>query len=102
MNELVYLLKVDENEKLFEQLQLHLMVEEIPHYVRLATLAPISNYGYAADNEGTLLAWLDKGVIYGDPEDRGVPRTFVPWQNIAYLSEGDSLKEQMMLEAAAD
>lgn len=100
MNELVYLLKVAESEALFEQLGHHLLLDEIPHYVRVASIAPLSNYGYGPESEGTLLAWLEQGIIYGDAENPEVPSTFVPWQNIAYISGGDALKSRLTEEAA--
>lgn len=100
MNELVYLLKVAESDVLFEKLAQHLLLDEIPHYVRVATIAPLTNYGYGTGSEGSLLAWLDQGLVYGDIDNPDVPTTFVPWQNIAYISGGDQFKTQLEEETA--
>ncbi len=100
MNELIYLMRVAESEALFERLAEVLLVEEIPHFIRLATIAPLSNFGYKPDTEGTILALNEFGIVFGDPADTSVPKAFVPWQNVAYLAEGDSLKEQAMREEA--
>lgn len=99
MNELVYLFKVADSEALFEKLGYFLLLDEAPHYVRVSTLAPLTNYGYGPGSEGALLAWLDEGLVYGDLDNTEIPTTFVPWHNISYISSGDALK--MQLDAGA-
>ena len=72
-----------------------LSLSAAPSHVRLATLAPLSNYGYPADAEGALLTIGDLGLVIGADGREDVPRDFVPWQNISYISDGSSLaKEQ--------
>lgn len=99
MNELVYLMRVAEEESVFEKIAAHLHVTEIPHWVRVATLAPLSTYGFGPGTEGALLGWNDAGITFGLPDDPSVPRSFVPWQNIAYIAEGDAVIEEMSQQA---
>ena len=40
------------------------------------------------------MAWTDSGITYGVAGDPNVPRTFVPWQNIAFIAEGDIVIDQ--------
>lgn len=62
-----------------------------PSHVRLSTLAPLSNYGYPPDTEGSLLRINDSGLVIGADGREDVPRDFVPWQNVSYISDGSSL-----------
>lgn len=93
MNEFVYMLRVAENEALLASLAKALTLKEFPHYVRVATLAPLSTFGYLAGMEAAILSWTDAGLSIGLPEDVSVPRAFIPWQNISYVAEGDLMKE---------
>ncbi|MEW6282238.1 MAG: hypothetical protein AB1758_26770, partial [Candidatus Eremiobacterota bacterium] len=63
-------------------------------WVRLATLAPLSNYGYGESTVGALLAVDADGVVIGSEHDPTVPRLFVPWQNVAYLADGTLLADR--------
>jgi hypothetical protein len=101
MNELVYLMRVAEDDELFEKIAVHLQVKEIPHWVRVSTLAPLSTFGYGPGAEGAILTWTDAGITYGLVEDPTVPRVFVPWQNIAYIAEGDAAVEEWAREQQA-
>jgi hypothetical protein len=72
-----------------------LSLSAAPTHVRLATLAPLSNYGYPAGTEGALLKINDHGLVVGADGREDVPRDFIPWQNVSYISDGSSLaKEQ--------
>ncbi len=102
MNELVYLMRIADDDQLFEKIAIHLQVTEIPHWVRVSTIAPLSTYGYGPGAEGALLAWTDAGITFGLPDDPSVPRAFVPWQNIAYVAEGDSIIEDMSAQESLD
>lgn len=68
-----------------------LMVPSAPTHVRLATMAPLSNYGYPAGVEGCLLRLNDNGIVVGAEDKPEVPRDFVPWQNVSYISDGSLL-----------
>lgn len=92
MQELLYLLKVPQDEVLQEVLQELLACAAPPTYVRLSTLAPLSNWGYTADSVGAILSVSDSGVVVGAEGQDSVPRTFVPWQNISYLAESGGLE----------
>ncbi len=92
MQELMYLLKVPQDQILQEVLQDLLACAAPPPYVRLSTMAPLSNWGYQADSVGALLAVSDSGVVVGVEGADNVPRTFVPWQNISYLAESGGLE----------
>jgi hypothetical protein len=72
-----------------------LMVSEAPEYVRLATMAPLSAYGYPAGTEGAILRIDERGLIVGVEDREDVPRDFIPWQNVSYMTDGTLLaKEQ--------
>ncbi len=92
MQELMYLLKVPQEQVLQEVLQDLLATTTPPAYVRLSTMAPLSNWGYPPDSEGAILAVSDSGVVVGVDGVPSVPRTFVPWQNISYLAESGGLE----------
>ncbi len=102
MNELVYLMRVAEDEELFDKIATHLQVAEIPHWIRVSTLAPLSTYGFAPGAEGALLRWSNAGITFGLPDDPNVPRAFVPWQNIAYIAEGDTVIQELSQQKAFD
>lgn len=91
MQELMYLLRVND-EGVQEELQDLLAATHPPHYVRLSTMAPLSNWGYPADAEGALLSVTEAGVVVGVEGETTAPRAFVPWQNIAYLAESGGLE----------
>jgi hypothetical protein len=88
-----YLLKVAKSaEKDVAKL---LSLTTAPSHIRLATLAPLSNYGYPEGSEGALLKAGDQGIVIGADGREDVPRDFVPWQNVSYVSDGSLLaKEQ--------
>ena len=94
MQEIVYLLKIPEDEDLQNQLGELLGAAYIPEYVRLSTLAPLSNYGYPVGAEGSLIGVSDRGVVIGVADDPAVPRSLVPWSNISYLAESAGLENQ--------
>lgn len=91
MQELLYLLKVDPKNGVSKAIAARLHVEKCPAWVRLATIAPISNYGYKPDSEGEILHLDEFGLVVGVAGDDQVPRQFVPWQNVAYLGDGAML-----------
>lgn len=91
MEELVYLLKVNPGNGVADEIAARLCVDQCPPWVRLATIAPLSNYGYKPESEGEVLDIGDHGVVVGVAADTEIPRQFVPWQNIAYLADGASL-----------
>jgi hypothetical protein len=68
-----------------------LTLSNSPSHVRLSTLAPLSNYGYPPDAEGALLKLSDMGLVVGAEGREDVPRDFVPWQNVSYISDGTLL-----------
>lgn len=96
MQELVYLLKVGSSQELRSQLAHRMMLtaEQPVEWVRVATMAPLSNYGYPPDAEGELLGFVDGGLVVGVEKDSTIPRDFVPWQNVAYISDGTSLGQK--------
>ena len=84
-----YLLKVPKG--VGKDIAKWLEVSKAPSYLRLATMAPLSNYGYPAGTEGAVIKISDRGLVVGAEEDEAVPRDFVPWQNISYISDGTAL-----------
>lgn len=92
MQEIVYLLKVPEEESLQNEIGDLLRSGFVPNYVRLSTLAPLSNYGYPPGAEGAILAMDERGLVVGVVDDNHVPRSFVPWSNVAYLAESAELE----------
>lgn len=89
----VYLLKLGEDPNLIKAVLQRLCLKDAPYYVRVATLAPISNFGYPESAEGALLAWTSEGITFGVPTDAHIPRSFIPWQNVAYVADGDMMKD---------
>ena len=100
MQELVYLLKVPTD--LQSTVQERLRTTEAPEYVRVATIAPLSNYGFNEDTKGTLLALDGQGLVFGDPDRTDVPRAFVPWSNLAYVADGTQLARRQAEVAATE
>ncbi|MGF1527103.1 MAG: hypothetical protein ACFCBW_09965 [Candidatus Competibacterales bacterium] len=84
-----YLLKVsaDAQPAVVEMLKL----SSSPEFVRLSTLATLSNYGYTQGSEGCVLSIDERGVVFGVEGDESIPRAFVPWQNVSYIADGTSL-----------
>lgn len=66
-----------------------------PTHVRVSTLAPLSNYGYAPGADGAILKISVHGIVTGALTDGQAPHDFVPWQNIAYISDGTMLAKDM-------
>lgn len=88
MAEPVYLLKTAKGADKSVKERLHL--KAVPSYVRLATVAPLSNYGFPPGAEGALLRFDSEGAVIGVADGEG-PRLFVPMQNIAYLADAAGL-----------
>lgn len=88
MQEIIYSIKVPPAGPVRDELSALLATEagQLPQRVRLSTLAPLSNRGYPPDAEAELLAVTEVGVVIGVANSK-VPRTLVPWQNIAYVAE---------------
>lgn len=93
-----YLLKVAKSAE--KDAGKYLMLGAPPTYVRVASLAPLSNYGYPAGTEGGLLRINDQGIVIGADGREDVPRDFVPWQNISYISDGTALAKERMSQGA--
>lgn len=89
MQELIYLLTVPKAAQ--AALARRLGLGEAPSHVRVATIAPLSNYGYGESSHGALLVLDAQGLVFGDETDEGVPRAFVPWSNVAYIADGTQL-----------
>jgi hypothetical protein len=62
-----------------------------PTHMRLATLAKLSNFGYPPGTDGCVLRINEHGLVIGAEGREDVPRDFVPWQNVSYISDGTSL-----------
>jgi hypothetical protein len=88
-----YLLKVGEAAK--SEIQKYLDLKAAPAYVRVATLAPLSNWGFPPGSEGAVLKVLERGLVTGQAGGDDAPHDFVPWANIAYLSDGSKLQKEM-------
>jgi hypothetical protein len=91
MAENVYMLKVGANAS--GEITKCLSAKSAPSHVRLATLAPLSNWGYPPGSEGALIAVNDRGLVFGVDGNDGVPRAFVPWQNVSYVADGSTMKK---------
>lgn len=94
-----YLLKVGEGAK--AEIQKYLDLKAAPGYVRVATLAPLSNWGFPANSEGAVIKVLERGLVTGQAGGDDAPHDFVPWANIAYLSDGSKLAKEMQAERTA-
>lgn len=89
-----YLLKV--TDQVTSDIVKWLMLKAPPTHVRVSTLAPLSNYGYPSGADAALLHISELGIVTGQAggEDKA-PHDFVPWQNIAYMSDGSGLAKEM-------
>lgn len=65
-----------------------------PTHVRLSTLSKLSNYGYPPGTEGCILKIDQYGLVIGADGREDVPRDFVPWQNVSYISDGTKLAKE--------
>ena len=76
----------------------YLALEAPPSHVRLSTLAPLSNFGYPPGTEAQILRVLEHGIVMGgwSGQNDEAPHDFVPWQNIAYLSDGTGLARELV------
>jgi hypothetical protein len=88
-----YLLKVSKAAE--SDVKAWLAVEAVPSHVRLATLAPLSNYGYPDNADAAVLKVTQHGVVTGQAGGDVAPHDFVPWQNVAYMSDGTGLANEM-------
>jgi len=70
-----------------------LQMEGEPTHIRLATIEPVSNYGFPAGADGWALGVSADGVIVGSQEYAEVPHMLVPWQNVIYVADGTSLNK---------
>lgn len=100
MQELVYLLKVPPDQA--GLVQEWLLMERAPEFVRVATIAPLSNYGYDETSKASLLGLNERGLVFGDPGRSDIPRAFVPWSNLAYVADGTRLAERQAEVAATE
>jgi hypothetical protein len=91
-----YLLKVAESAA--KDVKDWLAVGVVPTHVRLATMAPLSTYGYPAGSEGAILKLTIHGVVTGQAGGDAAPHDFVPWANVAYISDGTGLAKEMANE----
>jgi hypothetical protein len=73
-------------------------VSRPPTYIRVATLSPLSTYGYPPGSEGYVLRINEHGLVTGVEGNDAVPHDFVPWQNISYISDGTSRAEEQSQE----
>ena len=87
-----YLIKVGKAAK--KDFARWLDLPESPEHVRIATLAPLSAYGYPEGSEGALLGINEHGLITGAEGRSDIPRDFVPWSNVSYVSDGDQLARE--------
>jgi hypothetical protein len=87
-----YLLKVGKGSE--KDVAKWLAMNSSPTHIRLSTLAPLSNYGYPPGAEGALLKINDHGIIVGADGRDDVPRDFIPWQNVSYISDGSALAKE--------
>lgn len=91
-----YLLKVADSAT--KDVKDWLLLQTTPSHVRLATKDPLSTYGYPSGSEGAVLKVTVHGVVTGQSGGDEAPHDFVPWSNIAYLSDGTSLAKEMAAE----
>ncbi len=69
----------------------YLFLEKAPAWLRIATVAPLSNYGYPEGVEGALLKVTDRGLVTGVEGNFDAPHDFIPWANVSYISDGTKL-----------
>lgn len=91
MAENVYLLKVSSG--VAGDVKSRLDAKKDLSHVRVATLAPLSNYGYPPGAEGSLLKVSGDGLVFGVEGNDDVPRAFVPWQNVSYVADGSAVSK---------
>ena len=89
-----YMLKVAKSAE--KEVARCLALDSAPSHIRLSTLAPLSNWGYPPDAQAALLKILEHGIVMGQDGGKDeAPHDFVPWQNIAYLSDGAALFKEL-------
>ena len=88
-----YLLKVSKNAE--AEVARWLGLPKAPTHVRLNVLAPLSNWGYPPNSDSALLNINAHGVVTGQAGGDDAPHDFVPWQNVAYLSDGTKLATEV-------
>ncbi len=84
-----YLIQVGQSAKAEVLPLLHLV--DPPTHVRLAVMAPLSNWGYPPNTVPQLLKISPLGLVIGLEANPQAPHDFVPWQNVAYVSDGTRL-----------
>ena len=89
-----YMLKVSKSAE--KDVARYLALDSAPSHIRLSTLAPLSNWGYPPESQAAVLKILEHGLVMGQDGGKDeAPHDFVPWQNIAYLSDGSGLFREM-------
>lgn len=91
-----YLLKVADSA--IKDVKDWLLLQTTPSHVRLATKDPLSTWGYPSGAESSLLKLSAHGVVTGQAGGDAAPHDFVPWSNVAYISDGTSLAKEMAAE----
>lgn len=91
MDELLYILKVDDTAPVQQWVANRLLLAQAPKYVRISSVVPLSNYGYPADAAGTILAINSRGFLVGVKDRPEIPRDFIPWSNVAYMADAADL-----------
>lgn len=91
-----YLLKVADGAT--KDVKEWLALQTAPTHVRLATREPLSTWGYPSGADSSLLRLSVHGVVTGQAGGDEAPHDFVPWSNVAYLSDGTSLAREMAAE----
>lgn len=89
-----YMLKVSKGAE--KDVARYLALDTAPSHIRLSTLAPLSNWGYPPESQAAVLKILEHGIVMGQDGGKDeAPHDFVPWQNIAYLSDGAGLFKEV-------
>ncbi len=84
-----YLLKVSKTAE--KDVMRYLDLTAPPSHIRLSTLAPLSNWGYPPESSGAILKVFAEGVVTGQDGGNEAPHDFIPWSNVAYLSDGTKM-----------
>lgn len=91
MDEILYVLKVNDASAVKQNVAKRLCLQEAPRYIRVSAVFPLSNYGYPEDAAGELLLLNSRGIMIGVPERPEIPRDFIPWSNVVYFADAADL-----------
>jgi hypothetical protein len=85
VEEFLYLLKVAKD--IEKDLAKRLLLSKPPTHVRVATLAPLSNYGFVGAVEGGILGVSGEGIVVGVDGREDIPRLSCHGRTVSYIAD---------------